>query len=82
MVPLIARHVTQAEWDRLGKVAFDKFTPKQRFTALGEMLRTANPAEAAQMMAGLPAPVKVIWRLAGRRRYDRFIARVHGASCR
>ncbi len=78
VVPLIARHVTQEEWDRLGKVAFDKFTPKQRFTALGEMLRTATPTEGARMMSGLPAPVKVIWRLAGRRRYDRFIARVQG----
>jgi len=78
VVPLIAQHVTQAEWDHLGKVAFAKFKPQQRFTAMGELLRTANPTEAAQMMAGLPAPVRVIWRLVGRRKYDRFIAQVQG----
>lgn len=78
VVPLIARHVTQAEWDHLGKVAFGKFKPQQRFTAMGELLRTANPTEAARMMAGLPTPVKVIWRLIGRRKYERFFARVRG----
>ena len=78
IVPLIAAHVTQAEWDHLGDVAFSKFTPKQRFTAMGELLEAASPAEAARMMAGLPAPVKVMWRLMGRRRYERFIAEVRG----
>ena len=78
IVPLIAVHVTQSEWDNLGEVAFSKFTPKQRFTAMGEMLATANPNEAARMLSGLPAPVKVIWRLLGRRRYERFVAEVRG----
>ena len=74
-MPLIAVHITQAEWDHVGKVAFSKFTPKQRFTAMGEMLAAASPTEAARMLAGLPAPVKLIWRLFGRRRYERLIPR-------
>jgi hemerythrin-like domain-containing protein len=78
VVPLIAAHITQAEWDHLGKVAFSKFTPKQRFIAMGEMLAAASPTEAARMLAGLPAPIKVIWRLVGRRRYQRFMAVVRG----
>lgn len=78
VVPLIAVHITQAEWDHLGKVAFSKFTPKQRFVAMGEMLEAANPAEAARMMAGLPAPIRVVWRLVGRRQYQRFIDGVRG----
>jgi hypothetical protein len=78
VVPLIAAHVTQAEWDHLGKVAFSKFKPDQRFTAMGELLATAQPAEAARMLSGLPAPVRLIWRLIGRRRYERFIAAARG----
>ena len=78
VVPLIAAHITQAEWDHLGKVAFSKFTPKQRFIAMGEMLAAASPTEAARMLAGLPAPIKVIWRLVGRRRYQRFMADLRG----
>ena len=78
VVPLIAAHVTQAEWENLGKVAFSKFTPKQRFTAMGEMLEAADPTEAARMLAGLPPPIRLVWRLLGRRRYERFMARVRG----
>jgi hemerythrin-like domain-containing protein len=78
VVPLIAVHITQAEWHHLGKVAFSKFTPRQRFTAMGEMLEAARPDEAARMMAGLPAPVRVVWRLFGRRRYQRFMNSVRG----
>jgi iron-sulfur cluster repair protein YtfE (RIC family) len=78
IVPLIATHVTQAEWDHLGKVAFSKFTPKQQFTAMGEMLAAATPTEAARMLAGLPAPIKLVWRLFGRRKYKRSIAKARG----
>jgi hemerythrin-like domain-containing protein len=78
VVPLIAIHITQAEWERQGKVSFSKFKPRQRFTAMGEMLQTASPEEAARMMAGLPAPVRVIWRLFGQRKYQRFMDTVRG----
>jgi len=78
IVPLIAIHITQSEWEHLGKVAFNKFTPKQRFTAMGEMLAAASPTEAARMLAGLPAPIKLVWRLFGRRRYERSIAKARG----
>ena len=78
VVPLIAAHITQAEWDHAGKVAFSKFTPKQRFIAMGEMLDAASPTEAERMLAGIPAPIKVIWRLVGRRRYERAITMASG----
>ena len=78
VVPLISAHITQAEWEQLGKVAFSKFTPQQRLIATGEMLAAASPTEAARMLAGLPAPIKVIWRLVGRRRYQRFMAQLRG----
>ena len=78
VVPLIAAHVTQAEWEHLGKVSFSKFTPRQRFTAMGEMLEAASPQEAARMLAGLPPPIRIIWRLFGHRKYQRFMAAVRG----
>jgi hemerythrin-like domain-containing protein len=78
VVPLIAAHITQAEWDHLGKVAFSKFEPSQRFTAMGEMLAAASPDEAARMMATLPLPVRLVWRLVGRRSYERSMVAVRG----
>jgi hypothetical protein len=78
VVPLIAAHITQVEWDHLGKVSFSKFKPRQRFTAMGEMLEAATPEEAARMLAGLPPPIRIIWRLLGHRQYQRFMAAVRG----
>ena len=78
VVPLIAAHVTQAEWEHGGEVAFAKFTPKQRFIAMGEMLAAADPDEARRMLAGIPAPVKLLWALVGRRRYERLVSQVRG----
>ena len=79
VVPLIAAHITQAEWDHVGKVAFSKFKPDQRFTAMGELLTTADPDESARMLADLPAPVRFIWWLVGRRRYQHFMVAVRGS---
>ena len=76
VVPHIAEHITEQEWDNLGKAAFAKFTPQQRFTAMGEMLAAATPDEATQMMSGLPLPIRVVWRLVGARKYERSMARL------
>jgi hypothetical protein len=78
VVPLIAQHVSTDEWERAGRTTFDKFTPAQRFIATGQMLEVATPAEAAAMMANLPAPVRVLWALIGTRRYRRYVAAFRG----
>jgi iron-sulfur cluster repair protein YtfE (RIC family) len=79
VVPLIAEHISEKEWASSGKKAFDKFTPAQRFIALGQMLEVATPEEAKAMLATLPAPVKVLWALIGKRRYRRYAAAFRGA---
>lgn len=76
VVPLIAQHISDGEWEELGKRAFAKFKPSQRFTAMGELERTANPQENIRMNADLPLPIRLIWRLVGRRRYERLLAQV------
>lgn len=80
VVPLIAANVSEEEWATVGRTAFDKFTPEQRFIALGQMLEVATPAEAAAMLATLPAPVKILWALLGKRRYRRYVAAVRAPS--
>jgi hemerythrin-like domain-containing protein len=78
VVPFIGAHITEAEWEAGGKAAFAKFKPNQRFTALGEMLRAATPDEARRMLAELPLPVRLVWRLVGHPKYERLMARVLG----
>ncbi len=79
VVPIIAQHVTEDEWEKAGRSAFDRFTPAQRFIATGQMLEVATPAESAAMMGDLPPPVKVLWALIGKRRYRRYVAAFRGA---
>jgi iron-sulfur cluster repair protein YtfE (RIC family) len=78
IVPLVAEHVTTAEWRTLGDASFAKFTNDEKLIALGQMLDVATTAEAASFLQTLPWPVRVIWRVSGRRRYVRYMAAVNG----
>ncbi len=76
ILPLVRAHITVAEWRELGEASFDKFTDDQKLIALGQMLDVATPAEAAKFFGTLPLPVRLIWRIMGRRRYARYISAV------
>ena len=76
VVPLIDRHLTEAEWQDVGQRGFEKFTPAQRWLATGQMVEVATPEEVAMMFAQLPPPVKVLWHLIGKRKYRRYITPV------
>lgn len=78
VVPLIDRHLTAAEWEEVSKRGFEKFTPSQRWIALGQMLEVASPDEAAMMFGTLPLPVRLLWHVIGKRRYRRYVAPIRG----
>ena len=78
ILPLVSRHITAAEWRTLGDTAFAKFTNDEKLIALGQMLDVATPDEAASFLSKLPPSIRLIWQLAGRRRYVRYLRRVHG----
>ena len=80
VVPLIDRHLTEAEWQKVGERGFAKFTPAQRWIATGQMVEVATPEETAMMFGKLPAPVKVLWHLVGKRKYRSYITPVRGGS--
>jgi hemerythrin-like domain-containing protein len=80
VVPLIDRHLTKAEWEEVGERGFAKFTPAERWIALGQMVEVATPEEAAMMFGELPPPVKVLWQLIGKRKYRRYITPVRARS--
>lgn len=82
VVPLIDRHLTSAEWEDLGRQAFAKFTPVQRWIATGQLLDVATPEEAQMMLGKFPLPVRGLWHLIGRRTYRRYIEHVRGGDHR
>lgn len=80
VVPLIELHITGRQWEAFGQRAFQKFEPRQRPLAMGQLLEAAAPDEGARMLATLPIPVRVMWQLAGRPRYRRTMGRVRGKT--
>ena len=47
---------------------FAKFSNEEKLIALGQMLDVASPEEATGFLTTLPLPIRLMWRLAGRRR--------------
>jgi len=76
ILPLVRAHVTVVEWREGGDAAFAKFSDEEKLIALGQMLDVASPEEAAGFLATLPPPIRVMWRLVGRRRYARYMDRL------
>ena len=65
VLPLIAEHLTVAEWARLGE-RFAAETPKGKLLFfLGLILEDASPAERDMMLGNLPAPARALWRAVG-----------------
>lgn len=79
MLPLVQAHLSSAEWQQLGEAAFDEFTNAEKLVATGQMMEVARPEEAAMFMGKLPAPIRLMWRVVGHRRYKRYIRSVRGA---
>lgn len=78
ILPLISSHITAAEWQQMGDASFAKFTNAEKLVALGQMLDVATPDEAATFLGKLPVPVRLLWRITGRRRYAGYMSAVTG----
>jgi hemerythrin-like domain-containing protein len=82
VVPLIPAHITADEWEQFGQEIFEKFTNPEKLIATGALEDVATSEEVEWFVGGLPVPIKLMWRYFGRRRYDRYMARVRGAEGR
>lgn len=80
ILPLVTTHVSAEEWEAFGQRAFDKFPRSALPIMLGQMLENATPEERAMFFGKLPAPVRLIWRLSGRRQYARYAMRVRATK--
>ncbi|GAB4584736.1 hemerythrin domain-containing protein [Nocardia sp. IFM 10818] len=80
LLPIVARHVTAAEWAQLGQHGLARVDKSRRLLTLSNILDLATPEERKLFLAELPAPVKVLWRLVGKRQLARSRARLYGAA--
>ncbi len=76
ILPVAARHVSQAEWNELGQHGIAGMTKAQLPLMFGLILEEATPDEAAELYASVPAPVRLLTRWVFLPRYRRYITRV------
>jgi len=76
ILPLAARHVTQAEWNELGEHGMKETKLSEMPILFGAVTEEATPEEKAHMLGVVPPPVRFLLRTVLARRYERYISRV------
>ena len=66
VLPLVSVHITQAEWDALGRNGASSM-PKgaKGFDVIGMILQESTPQERAGFLRLLPVPVRLLYKLVG-----------------
>ncbi|WP_436499455.1 nitroreductase/quinone reductase family protein [Actinokineospora sp. HUAS TT18] len=80
ILPLVRAYVTSAEWTAFGQKSFDKFPRSALPMMLGQVLEEATPRDVKVFLGELPAPIRLFWRLRGRRQYERYIGAIRGVA--
>ncbi|MEU2773477.1 hemerythrin domain-containing protein [Streptomyces sp. NPDC007162] len=70
VLPLVAEHLTVAEWDLVGRRGMDGLPKNKRLLALGAILEEATPEESAYFLGRVPLVGRLLWRAVGRRQYE------------
>jgi iron-sulfur cluster repair protein YtfE (RIC family) len=76
ILPLAARHVTQAEWNELGEHGMRETRIREMPILFGAVTEEASPEERAHMLAVVPPPIRLLLRTVLARRYRTYISRV------
>lgn len=80
LLPIAARSMTQAEWDRLGEIGRSTAPKGRAMLAMGMFLHDGGPEGAAVMLSDAPAPVRWLVPKLARRAFRRHAVRVHGTD--
>lgn len=73
ILPVAATSFTQAEWDRLGDEGMAHVPKNRLLVQLGYILEDADPQERTEILARVPAPARLLYKLIGRRQYEKEI---------
>ncbi|NEK56279.1 hemerythrin domain-containing protein [Geodermatophilus sabuli] len=78
ILPLAARQLTQAEWSELGQHGMKEMRRQDLPLMFGMVVEECSPEERSEMLAVVPAPVRLLLRTVFARRYRRYVSRVRG----
>ena len=80
ILPLVRKHLTVEQWSKLGKRGAETFQDKRkRMIFLGALLEETSPEEERTFLSNLPAPIRALWKVLGRRQYAAYIRLVRAA---
>jgi hemerythrin-like domain-containing protein len=80
ILPLVAVHFTQQQWDALGKHGLAAIPGRRRLPILGHILEETDEAERARFLRRIPPPARLAYRLVGRRLHAREVLAVRGSA--
>lgn len=69
LLPLVASHLTVAEWDAVGRRGLETVPRDKLMLALGALLEDSTPQEQAYFLGRAPFIGRLLWKAVGRRRY-------------
>lgn len=79
VLPLVAEHLTVAEWDEVGRRGLETLPKDKVMIAIGAILEDATEDERAYFLGRAPLLGRLAWRLVGRRQYAAFCRAVRGS---
>jgi hypothetical protein len=80
ILPVAAVTLTQGEWGELGQRGRSEIPKDRMLIQLGTILESAAPEHRERFWRELPLPVKVLYRLIGKRQFERERARIQGTA--
>jgi Spy/CpxP family protein refolding chaperone len=81
ILPLVREHLTAEQWNKLGERGAKSIEDKRkRLLFLGMILEECPPEEEREFLQKMPAPVRVLWKLVGRRSYDGYVRMIRRSS--
>lgn len=80
LLPIVARTLSQAEWDEMGEAGRNGTPRKELALTLGMYQFEGAPAAIAQMLADAPAPVRWVVPKLSRRAFRKHALRIHGTA--
>ncbi len=80
VLPLMARHLRQEEWDEFTKRGMEAIPKGMLLTGFGMMLYEGDREALDLEIANLPAPLRPVLPVLARRAFRKYARRVHGTS--
>ena len=78
ILPIVERVLTAVEYEEVGRRGLVSIPITRRLIVLGYLLEDATPEERTDFLAAIPRPVRIAYRLIGRRQHRNETTRLRG----